>query len=268
MLRRGRKQDGAKLRFEALEGRMMLSVNVAMIDHGKTMSITGGNSGQNSIVITETAGVITVTGLTNTDGSDTVVNGTALGAFSGTVTKDLKIDLGNGANFVSINSFADPTLPTVFIPHDLKVEMGSGNDELDIKNAAVGRNTSIEMHSSAATIDAVFIDASTTGKSLTVETGKGNDQVQLTNDTVDKNAKVYTKDGNDSVVLTGNSVSHNVKVKLGNGDDALTIDGTNTVGHKTKLDGGKGTDTLTSGGIITSNGKFGTLRVKRFEIFA
>ena len=267
MLRRVRRHDGAKLRFEALEGRMMLSVNVAMIDHGKTMSITGGASGENTILITETSNVITVTGETNTDTTSTVLNGAALGNFTGTVTKDLKIKFGNGDDFVSINSLSETTLPKVIIPNDLSVQMGNGNDELDAENAFVGHDTTISMHSQSSTVDGVFISDSSTGKNFSLTTGAGDDQVQLTNDIVDKNATVNTGAGDDTVSLSGDTVVHNVKVNLGSGNDSLTTDATSEGGHKTTLNGGSGTDTLSTSRAITANGKIGTVKVKHFEIF-
>jgi hypothetical protein len=227
MSRRARKPNQSKLRFEALEKRMLLSATdfvTVKLDHGSL--IIRGTEVANAIIVTEAAGVFTVTGL-----GTTTINGAVntIQNFLG-VTKDVKIDLRGGNDAVLVSGDpggvpgALPAPSNMLIPRDLKIETGAGNDTVAVDTVVVGHDASINTGSGT---DSAAVWLSTIGRDLEVKMGNGGENLGVGGTVVGRNVELKTGSGADEVDIFGligfNSGAFNrLKVDTNGGNDLVT----------------------------------------------
>lgn len=171
-------------------------------------------------------GKITVTG---GDGSDNFEPGDG-GGNNLQVSKSIKLDLGNGLNFVEIEQ------TNAVIQGAITMIGGSGKDTFDIDS-----------------LDIVFNGA------VSLKTGAGDDDIILSNVQFNAPLTIETGDGEDSVNIESNDndgfasqFAAPVKISLGNDNDEIEIgfdadDFIQTLASFT-IDGGAGTNTFTDSG--------------------
>lgn len=162
---------------------------------------------------------------------DDVVINTGNGAdnvtFKGTVGREPGVDSGNNDMKIDTGARADTvSLQNVFVRHDLGIQTGTDNyrDIVDMLFGNIGNNTAVNTGSGN---DAVNISDVGFNEKLTVNTGAGLDAVSLRNCEVD-----------------------DFFADLGSGNDSLTMN--NVFGRRvSRMNGGTGADTLsiTGGGF-------------------
>src|ERR1035438_7958764 len=109
-----KRRAGTRLRFEGLESRVMLDGNVTShIDHGRLE--LSGDALNNSIAITQAAGVITVKGL-----ATTTIDGLKTEKFSGIT--DLTVELKDGNDSLAIGAFATAKFNQVKLTGRVSIE--------------------------------------------------------------------------------------------------------------------------------------------------
>jgi hypothetical protein len=221
---RAQKSNCSSLRFEPLEGRLMLSGNVKVLfDHGSL--IIRGDNADNGVLISQTAGVTSVVG-----DATTLING-GTGTFAGTVTRDIKLEMKKGNDTVQID--------TVSVPRDLIIDLNGGDNGVVLTAVDVGRNLNVEGDNGAdmmrlnfqtggdAKINAgkgtnlINIDTSFVQKNLNLDTNKGVDLVGIINTEVDKNANIDTGAGDDMVVVLGLLVKNQLSINSHSGNDEV-----------------------------------------------
>ena len=221
-----RRAKNAKLRFEALEGRLMLNGDVTVkVNRFGDLSIHGDGAG-NGIAITQTAeGTYEITGIeAGATPGPTTINGQDFVTVA--VRRNVTINLPRGDNQVAIGG-AD----TVTIPGQLTINTGSGNDQVQLTGVDIARGT-------------------------VIRTGKGNDQVRLYTVSTQKSAEVRTGGGVDAVFVESSDFLKNFRVRGGTGDDLVAVGAETTVGRNTSIRTGAGKDTVTVLGL-TAGGNFG-----------
>jgi hypothetical protein len=190
---------------ERLEGRRLLSGNVTVVLDPATFTlVVHGDNKSNDIVIPPFGDI-----------SYTIVgrNGTTV----------------NGAAFADL--YTGDAVP------NFAIDMGNGEDVVELGENPPGRRYIVN--------------------DLVIRTGNGSDTVKV-DATVDGNLDIDTGNGDDHVELIGAWVFGNLKINTGNGDDSITLDygdfGENRVGGNSSMDGGRGQDVLTGIGTLYTDG--------------
>ena len=141
---------------------------------------------------------------------------------------------------------------------DLSINTGIGSDAVDIENLTglVPGAITVQMNGLASDVDRVVVNGVYASGNIQVDTGAGNDfvNVQLTSSsaTVDIN----TGAGNDSVTLENVHAVDQLMAQLGDGNDILNVD--SIYSSRFDLDGGSGTNSLTTKnlGSAVTNGTY------------
>ena len=161
----------------------------------------------------------------------TLING-SLAPLDITVSDDVSISMGGGNDRVDINDLE----LTGFNHNDLRIVMGSGNDELLTDSVSVSRTVAIDMGSGHDDLYAGGIDA----RRLDVLAGSGNDYINVYYcGMFELNA--FGGDGNDTFYVVGNG-AFDIVVSLDAGNDGLTL--IRNVAEVVDLFGGEGSDGL------------------------
>jgi VCBS repeat-containing protein len=158
--------------------------------------VVTGDGSANGLAITGTGapGQYIVTGLDAADGTPTVVNGltngtiTVEGVFTG-----IDINLGDGDDYVSLDR--------AFIGGSIAVRTGAGNDVVQ-----VGTREIVTMRDD-----------------LVIDTGQGNDQLDLQRSYVVRHLVVDGGDGNDTLRPNNASSLRDFVLRSGNGADTLDV---------------------------------------------
>lgn len=171
-------------------------------------------------------GKITVTG---GDGSDNFEPGDG-GGESLTVTKAIKVDLGDGTNIVEIEQ-TNATLQGA-----LSIIGGNGKDTFDIDSEDITFNGPVSLQTGGGD-DTILITNAQFNAAFTLDTGDGEDSVQIEFNDNDGFATQFAAP---------------VKINLGNDDDEIKLgldadDFIQTLASFS-IDGGAGTNTLTDSG--------------------
>jgi hypothetical protein len=223
MSKRARKSDRSKLRFEALEGRLLLAAaplnNVNIRVDGTTLMITGDNYA-NQIALTQSGGVFQVEALDGTHLNGNPIAGGVYNVPNGRKgIKDVKIDLKGGDDQLTIGTH--DTTPTTWpafttqIWGNLEINMGAGNDSLGIASTQVVGNAKINTGAGVDVVGIVFCEF---GKNLEVTMGNQGEALGIAGSSVRKEATLKTGSGADGVFLFGLSCD-TLKVDTGAGDD-------------------------------------------------
>jgi hypothetical protein len=220
------KTGGRKCKFESLENRQMMAGDVVGRIHAGTLTLKGDNF-SNGITITAGAvpNSVVVTGFTPLGGTPTNVNG-----------------LPNTA------------VTFLNVINGLKVNLGLGNDEVDITDLNIFGKAKIDMGSG---VDTVNINRSRFCKGLDIDMGSDADHLTIANTLVDGRLDIDTGQGCDDVTLT-NSTFGQLNVDLGEDNDTLEITGVQVV-TQTTLDGGEGINSFVNG----QSNFFGAFYTKR-----
>jgi hypothetical protein len=201
---------GRQLSFEVLEDRSMLSVNAFK---SITTLVIAGTSASERIQAWQSGGNWKVQGLAGTR-----VNGnTAATTFTGVT--DMLVELGAGNDFLNVfNGTLSGNLTVLYSATDAGAKT---NQFQNIKavtvvynNHANGRNT-IAANLIHTTANAIF------------ETGDGDDVFSMLHFTTGGNVDVFAGDGNNSIVLDNvkTAGSQGDAVETGSGRDAILISG-------------------------------------------
>src|SRR5262245_33996536 len=168
MVRRSR---GRRCAFESLENRQMMAGDVTAQIHNGNLIIKGDSS-DNDIAVTQSSTTITVTG------TSTTVNSATTPAVLTGFTGKIKIKMKDGSDNVTLTGLTSTKLD---------VDMGSGNNTLDIENCTVNGKTELEGKKGNNTFEIdTNTDTETTISSrfngkLDIDLGKGNDTLQMLN---------------------------------------------------------------------------------------
>jgi hypothetical protein len=154
-----------------------------------------------------------------------------------TVTGNVKIHTGNGADQILLGAAPNPTtvpLKLVFGPvtvgGHLNVKAGNGNNTVLLDGISVTGNTSLHTGSGNDHIAVLGNDGSFTGK-FSIDSGAGDDKIELIN---------------------GATFQSSVTIKAGRGADVMYLAQDLFQGSVT-LDGGPGTDTLLQSQTVFPN---------------
>jgi hypothetical protein len=230
-----------KLRFEALEGRLLLSAApYVKVDHN-TLLIRG-TDGPDIVEITQNATTGEFLVAAEFNGVPAVLPPT----FPATI-RNIKVELKKGNDALAIGGITIggnpdlsaldtgvPCVPSVTIPdtetpvvvpaftpvlklaNELVVEMGPGADVVEIGGASIGGNARVL---TGGGTDVVDIALSQFGRSLCVDTGSDADLAMLAGVCVACNADVKTFAGNDFVIAQGLNIGKKLSVATGCGAD-------------------------------------------------
>lgn len=182
-----------------------------------------------------------------------------------------------------------------FIAVNLVVDMGAGNDNVEIIDQQVGNDMVVALgpgtNNAAIGVGGEFDGISegtlSVGRNLTVVGGAGKDTIEMGNLDVHNNLFAILGAGNDSLFLSGATIGNNATVDAGAGNDDVTVEDAQITGTATALmgagndsltittsaakklvaRGGAGKDTLASDLGITGNGTTANSDVSQFETF-
>jgi len=236
MPRKNKKQTRARLcRIQSLENRKMMAgdVSVAPSAADSRDLIISGDNASNQIVVQEIAvDRIRVTGL---DG--TLING-GTSPVTMTVRDDLTINMKGGNDNVllrNLNQGDD------YSHSDVTIDLGEGNDDLEILATDVNRHLNIkagdgndqievtETRAKDALIDGEYgddkitVDELTTVASVTIESGKDDDTIVVMDSVINNDLLINADAGNDYVKVDNVDVFDDLRLNAGSGDDAVTV---------------------------------------------
>jgi uncharacterized protein YcfJ len=145
-----------------------------------------------------------------------------IGIFNTTVSGNASLKMGNGDNFIAIAGAVEGT----WINNKLTIKTGKGADKIEITDCvAVGGKSVVKTLSGD---DLINLRGDFFGP-LTLDTGKGNDNLYISQ---------YTN-------------SNRVNILLGNDDDVILIASTSSLMGRVTINGGKGADFLTRDNDLT-----------------
>jgi hypothetical protein len=280
-----------KLSFQQLETRQMMSGtpigNVTATQKNGTLTIKGDNnsdgieisqSANNQLIITGMQG--NVVGVST---NPTKVNGKTTPVVFNGVTGDVNITFGTGNDFLLVSNAPEygtnlDSSAMLYLPRNLSVNMGNGNNELTMGSVTVGGKMSVTCGSGD---DQLGILTANIGSSAvnggandcTINLGGGNntitlgwvsverdlqildtasksDQIVMYEDYAGRDLLIETGAGNDSVQLAGVDAASLLDIYTGAGEDQVTLGsvgpltGAVEAGDQIWVDLGAGSDTL------------------------
>lgn len=240
---------GGDLKFDGGRGDNQLALDATSVDGqltvknlmGKqTFSLLNGSSVGGNLKIdntqkgdtTTTIDASTISGklqINNKDGDDT------LSLTASTVSQGVAVNNNKGDS--------DTTVDAATIGKDFFLQSMKGADQIDILNStSVAGKTKIATGEKGATINLTGLST----KSLQIQTGDAADTVTFDAVAVAEEMSLQLGKGNDTLTVTNGlapGFSGRVKFDLGQGDDDATI--TAAFGSAVMVNGGQGTDSLT-----------------------
>jgi hypothetical protein len=223
MARPPRRPNAARrLQVETLEDRHALAGNVVAVLTEGQLTILGDDQANGVNIVYDVATGKHIVSGKDAGGSGTQINGAAAPAeFTG--VKHLQVWLGAGDDCLDFGA-ADQFYTT--IPQKLVIDMGSGNDTVELGRAGnYGGATGPMVHR-------LYVN-----KGIYVDLGAGDDELKVANMKTNKSLIVMAGDGNDDVTFateftpTGATeasrfpvvIKGNLHVHLGQGDDTLIL---------------------------------------------
>ena len=211
-----------RLRLESLEARHALAGNViAMLTEG-TLTILGDEQANGVNMVFDVASGKHIVSGTETGGSATEINGgTTPAEFSG--VKHVHVMLGEGDDVLDFGA-ADQIYTG--IAQKLAIDMGSGNDSVELGRAGNGPGATDPVY------HLLYVN-----KGIWIDLGAGDDELSVASLKTNKSLIVLAGDGNDAIDFateftpTGAAgatqfpviAKGNVHLHLGHGDDTLTV---------------------------------------------
>jgi hypothetical protein len=212
----------------------MLAGNVTATLSGGVLTLTG-DALDNDITLTGAAPNITVTG-----NGGTIVCGLPSKSFSG-VTGNVNIFLKAGNDTVTVDSNLNKSL---LIDTGAGDTAANGADSVSICYVSIQGDVTVL---TGASQDRVLLDDVYIGKSLLIDTGSENDEVQLPNNQIKGDATVLTGSGKDEV--TSDEFAHYYGVfKIDTGSESDEVDVfNNTIDKDFLVYTGSGADSVSLG---------------------
>ena len=144
---------------------------------------------------------------------------------------DLEIDTGHGNDTILITGDTN-------LGDDLEIESGSGNDLVDVRNVDVADDVEIETDKGD---DVVKMLAVRIVDSTRINTGDGADRIYTEFEaTFGGSLRIDTGSGDDFLQLTRAKFDGLVHVRMGSGNDGLCIENATFASEDTWFDGGRG----------------------------
>ena len=235
--------------MESLESRQMMTGNVLVSVSGGNLLITG-DSGANELRIIQSlqngapiAGRFFITGQNNT-----TINGQTTGQFFQNVTGDMRINLNGNNDRLTLGDGVSNA--RFIVPRDLQIDMGDGNDVVNLDRVSVRDDVSIVTGGGG---DSVTVKGSIGGlagvdnglNDLTIDTGDRADNVWLEDLFVRHNLNVNTgnDDFTDFLDMHFLNIGNDTDVRTGGGGDVLRISDTGFRDDLT-IDTGAGNDSV------------------------
>lgn len=194
----------ARPQLEQLEDRVVPAGNITAVVQGTTILVTGDGAANGLEVSRGTAA--------NTYVFRGLVNGTAT-------------TINGGATPVTLTVTAGPTVGTKL--GDLTINLGSGNDILVITNRSEADNTWPGFTAQTA------MSPLSVRRDLFVNTGPGDDEIQIRNADIDGNLSLLTEGGSDTAVIENVTVAGDANVDTAKGDDSVLLRKVDIVGETT-----------------------------------
>jgi hypothetical protein len=175
-----------------------------------------------------------------------------------TLPRNLTVNMGDGGNNFHLNGVTvsgkmsltagvGSDLADIFYSHigysnvngganDCTINLGAGANAINMDFAVVERD--LNLNEGSSSYDGIVLEGGWTGRNLNIQTGSGNDYVNLDRMNVLNNLNISTGGGNDTVILGGYDAAYesygtpgevdanSVNVDLGAGNDKLQIGGT------------------------------------------
>jgi hypothetical protein len=232
-----------QLGFQPLEERTLMAGDVGAVLTNGTLTLTGDADANDVAVYQQinngvpNPGVFTVAGLNGT----TINHGSTSGYLTG--VNNISASLGGSGDHLALGLVSYKGTPTPFnLAGNLSIDMGSGENKVDLIGTTVGGDATIN---SGDLYDQISIRGSFSNN-LNINPNGGGDFVQIDKTSVanDLNIAAGTDNGNDWVNVYNTKVGHDVKVDMGASTsglfyDTLQIDHL-TVNHDLTLLGGAG----------------------------
>jgi hypothetical protein len=219
--------------YESLERRCVLAGNVVATFSDGNLRVFGDDQ-NNQVEIVAVFGQVLVRGL-----NDTSINGQSEVRFTtdegGLV--DLNVVLGSGHDQLFVRDSA--------ISGNVALGLGqvdtifdAGKDQIFLDRVAIAGDLSLNSGGGADFV--VLNEVAVSGESI-LRTGSGNDQLEI----IDSTLNLLTIQGGSGadLVFIDSSLIADVAVQMGNGDDTLSILGNSVLG-RSNLSGGSGFDRL------------------------
>jgi|GEM_PF-2911165 len=198
---------------------LISAVGFAVFALGATQALATGN-----VSASVNKGVLTITG----DGSDnSIVMEPKLDAESNPITSVFMISSGDGTT--TVNGVLTP-YETPVANHEVLIDLGDGNDELEMTNVTITRMCRITTGTGDSS---VTIDNAVFNKQLRLTMGDGANVVDINNTDISEPSKVITGNGPDSI--TFNDVEYRGGITTKSGDDVLVIANSHHIDPKGKL---------------------------------
>jgi len=219
-------------RGEALETRVLPSAVAAASK--ATLTITG-DADASDLQIEQVATGVKVTAL---NGTQLTVGGNLVPDFTFTGVTSLNVKLGEGDDSVSVLGALNLK--------NVTFSLGDGDNSLDI---AAGMNVTGKLAVTGGTGADLISLNSTVGKSLSISTGLGNDEVTLLGTSFSSTASITTSAGADIVTIDEASVSadahFNNTLTIATGEDNDTVSISNSTTKKVSVNTGDDDDGVT-----------------------
>lgn len=241
---------------EYLEDRTLLTGNVTAAVMGGNLKIVGDNSA-NQISIQSTAGGLQITSL---DGTTKINGGNGPVTLSG-VTGNASISMGRGDDVLKIGGGA----VTTTFAHNVSIDVGDGNDTLNIATTSIGGNLSIAGGNGSDTFTIGSADEATVvsiGGNLCIVGGQGHDNtIAVFNADITGSASVTAMGRTDHVqfgydeglgligdeTTTGRvNIGKSLSIRTGDGADHIALADV-IVGGSTSINSGDGIDEILVG---------------------
>jgi hypothetical protein len=160
------------------------------------------------------------------------------------VLDDISIKTGGGKDMVTVKAQLGSFSNQDGTDHNLSIETGDETDTVYVTETLLPGDLSINTGSDniGDRVDLVLTDV---GDDISINTGGGDDVVNLTDVWAMDDVQIYTSSGRDTVKISA-SDSDELFTDLGSGIDRLEL--TNTRGRRADLRGGSDADTLLASG--------------------
>lgn len=201
-------RNSAQRLVESLEPRTLLSGNVTAAVIDGNLIIRGDNLGNGLTIeaVPSQTGQYTLT----PDATTTINNQSAPVILTG-VTKDLRINLREGANALTITGVA--------VPGSLGIDTGNGNDTVTVQSSTIAADLTVRTRNGDDNLD--LRNLTVTGKT-NIWAGQGANFVSAADSKFEKRFMLVTKDGDDSIFLGGSTFNADKHIVDGRGKDTIT----------------------------------------------
>jgi hypothetical protein len=233
-----------QLGFQPLEERTLMAGDVGAVLTNGTLTLTGDADANDVAVYQQINNGVPVPGTFIVSG----LNGTTInhnGSSSGYLTgvNNISASLGGSGDHLALGLVSYKGTPTPFnLAGNLSIDMGSGENKVDLIGTTVGGDATIN---SGDLYDQISIRGSFSNN-LNINPNGGGDLVSVGGTSVqnDLNIAAGTDNGNDIVLISNTKVGHDMKIDMGPSTsglfyDTLQIDHL-TVNHDLTLLGGAG----------------------------